>query len=108
MGRFSVPLAAAKEGNAFIFGDVRISVISDRIVRVEKGAFTDLRTQTIYCRNFSNPQFSMLKAGDKPVVATKCAQFSIDLKTLDIKVDRRRPRRFAFKQGKFGRHGAHA
>ncbi len=86
MGRFSVPLAAAKEGNAFIFGDVRISVISDRIVRVEKGAFTDLRTQTIYCRNFSNPQFSMLKAGDKPVVATKCAQFSIDLKTLDIKV----------------------
>lgn len=34
--RFSVDLAPAKEDNVAQFDDVRISVLSDRIIRVEK------------------------------------------------------------------------
>ena len=82
--RFGVPLAAANSSDVLTYGDVRISVITDRIVRVEKGAFCDNRTQTIFCRNFAKPQFNAQKDDDKVVVATKCAKFSIDLNTLEV------------------------
>lgn len=59
--RFSVDLAPAKEDNVAQFDDVRISVLSDRIIRVEKGEFTDKRTQLVVCRDFANPHFTVQK-----------------------------------------------
>lgn len=59
--RFSTTLAPCKESNVIEFDDVRISVLSDRIIRVEKGAFTDNRTQMVACRDFANPHFTVQK-----------------------------------------------
>lgn len=47
--------------NTIIVGDVRISVLSDRTLRIEKGSFTDKRTQFAFCRNYANPQFKHAK-----------------------------------------------
>ena len=86
MERFSCQSAPAYSEQTIVFGDMRISVLSDRIIRVEKGAFTDLRTQTIYCRNFAKPQFKTSKTTDKVAVTTAKATFAIDLKTLEVEV----------------------
>ena len=86
MERFSCQSAPANSEQTIVFGDMRISVLSDRIIRGEKGAFTDLRTQTIYCRNFAKPQFKTLKTADKVAVTTAKATFAIDLKTLEVEV----------------------
>lgn len=57
--------------NTIIVGDVRISVLSDRTLRIEKGSFTDKRTQFAFCRNYANPQFKHTKNGDEVSIETK-------------------------------------
>lgn len=84
--RFGVELAECNPDNVFVVDDVRISVVSDRIIRVEKGAFTDNRTQIVTCRNFANPQFTYTICGNKLLVKTSCRDFEIDLKTLRARV----------------------
>ncbi|MCM1306523.1 MAG: hypothetical protein NC037_03270 [Bacteroides sp.] len=85
--RFSAELAPAKEGCAIVERGVRISVISDRIIRIERGDFTDKRTQTVVCRDFANTQFTSAKDGDKLVIRTKSRVFYVDLKSLDAEVE---------------------
>lgn len=77
--RFSVDIAPANGLNVLIYDDVRISVLSDRIVRVEKGEFTDKRTQLVVCRDFSQPQFNVQKTKDKVLITTQAYMFCIDL-----------------------------
>ncbi len=84
--RFAAPLAKAFEEAVITVGRVRISVLSDRIIRVEKGSFTDKRTQTVFCRNFAKPQFKYTKFNDKVLITTEACKFCVDLKTLDVGV----------------------
>lgn len=84
--RFAQELAPCRADNTIIVGDVRLSVITDRIVRIEKGCLTDNRTQLVMCRNFANPQFTYVKNGDKVAIETKECSFSIGLKKLDVLV----------------------
>lgn len=84
--RFSVDLAPAKEDNVAQFDDVRISVLSDRIIRVEKGEFTDKRTQLVVCRDFANPHFTVQKTSDKVLVVTDKYMFCIDLDNANVYV----------------------
>ena len=84
--RFSVDLAPAKEDNVAQFDDVRISVLSDRIIRVEKGEFTDKRTQLVVCRDFANPHFTIQKTSDKVLVVTDKYMFCIDLDNANVYV----------------------
>lgn len=84
--RFAVPLAAAPTDAQIIKGDIRISVLSDRILRVEKGVFIDKRTQTVVCRNFTNPQFKVSNSDDKIVITTKACAFYVDPKSLAVGV----------------------
>lgn len=84
--RFSVDLAPAKEDSIVVFDDVRISVLSDRIIRVEKGDFTDKRTQLVACRDFANPQFNVQKTSDKVLVTTALYMFCIDLDNANVYV----------------------
>lgn len=84
--RFAVSLAAA-DSSAIIEADgVRVSVLSDRIIRVEKGEFTDKRTQTVMCRNFLNPQFKYVKSGFKLAINTVKCVFCVDLSSLKVGV----------------------
>lgn len=82
--RFGQELAPCKNENTIIIGDVRLSVISDRILRVEKGSLTNNRTQLVMCRKFANPQFTYAKNGDKVSIETKVCNFSISLKKLKV------------------------
>ena len=84
--RFGQPLAAAKKENVFTVGDVRISVLSPNILRIEKGAFEDRRTQTVFCRDFAKTEFKYTKSGDKVSVTTDIGTFDIDLNTLKTTV----------------------
>lgn len=86
MERFGCASAPCDKNQTLIFDNVRISVLSDRILRVESAPFVDLRTQTVFCRNFAKPQFNMTKNGDKVLIATSVCTFEVDLKTLRIRV----------------------
>lgn len=88
MGRFSVAPAPAGKECSKVFGDIRISVISDRIMRLEKGAFTDNATQMVVCRNFANPQFKIEQFGDKVFVVTNAVKFIVDLKSLKTGIEK--------------------
>lgn len=73
------------------FGNVRISVITDRILRVESsadGVFEDRPTQTVLDRNFTNTKFTIDKKDDKVLVLTKSKVFSVDTTTLEVRVKR--------------------
>ena len=85
--RFAAALAPAADNACIVENDIRISVLSDRIIRIERGAFTDKRTQTVFCRNFTNPQFTYTKERNKVVIRTKSRIFFVDLKTLRTEVE---------------------
>ena len=60
MGRFSVEIDKISDENVILDGEYRFSVITDRIIRIEKsksGAFVDLPTQVIMHRNIGQPLF---------------------------------------------------
>ena len=62
---------------------VRLSIITDRLLRVEidkKGAYTDEPTQSIICRNFANPQFKVVEDGDTLIIITTKTIFKYDTK----------------------------
>ena len=42
-------------------GDIRISLITPRLLRTEKGAFTDLPTQTVQNRDFDKPKYTIFE-----------------------------------------------
>ena len=43
--------AAPNAKNVVTIGDVRITVITPRLIRIEQGAFTDDATTVVLCRN---------------------------------------------------------
>lgn len=62
---------------------VRLSVLTDRLLRVEvdkKGEFTDAPTQCVICRNFATPQFKVVEDGDTLIVITTKTIFRYDTK----------------------------
>ena len=84
--RFSQELAPCKKENTIITADVRISVLSARMLRVEKGSFTDKRTRFAYCRDFANPQFKCAKNGNEVSIETETCFFTVNIKTLATSV----------------------
>lgn len=62
---------------------VRLSVITDRLLRVEidkKGEYTDEPTQSIICRNFAKPQFKVVEDGNILIIITTKTIFKYDTK----------------------------
>ena len=91
MSRFGTTAEPILDSKTALFDGVRLSVITDRILRVEKsadGVFEDRPTQMVLDRNFANPHFSTTKNGDKVRVLTKSTEFEVDLKTLKTAVVR--------------------
>lgn len=84
--RFESKPAPAHEECTFVENDLRVSVLSPRIIRLEKGAFTDLRSQTVYCRNFDKPQFKITNTTNKLLIVTRTCVFEIDKNTLKTSV----------------------
>lgn len=85
MSRFGITIQPVDKDCTIIDNDVRVSVLSDRIIRVEratKDGFLDKPTQIVMCRNFAKPQFNAQKMSDKLRISTNCRVFDIDLDTL--------------------------
>ena len=85
MSRYNDGRSRTAEEFVIRTGDLRLSVLSERILRVERskdGVFTDAPAQTVVNRSFSKPQFEVNETADKVCITTKCAQFIVDKKTL--------------------------
>ncbi len=69
----------AFDENILIFGDVRITVILDGVIRIEKGTLTDEITQSFWKRNCGKINFTSEKRGNKVIIKTDRAEFCVDL-----------------------------
>ena len=89
MSRFGVKTEPINPSQTYVKNGVRLSVITPRILRVERsvdGVFEDRPTQMVFERNFANPQFSVIENGNKVTILTKQKEFSVDLNTLSVSV----------------------
>lgn len=68
---------AACSDNIMIDGDLRITVITPQLIRIEKGDFCDLPTQTVLFRNLGRVDFSYNVIGDKILVRTDSCEFCV-------------------------------
>lgn len=78
--RFSLDLKSkTEENNIAVFGCVRISVLTSRLIRVEQKAnrFLDLPTQSVWYRSFESPDFSAEIKNGKIIVKTGDCTFLI-------------------------------
>ena len=87
MSRFGITCEQTAEECVYKTGSLRFSVLSDRILRVEKsvsGVFVDAPSQTVFCRNFAKPAFEVSKKDGKVIISTQRAIFEVDEKTLAV------------------------
>ncbi|MGN0788402.1 MAG: TIM-barrel domain-containing protein [Christensenellales bacterium] len=90
MQRFTIKSTPTQLSKIIVDNDVRVSIISDDIIRVEKsqdGRFVDLPSQTIVNRDFGSPRWES-KIDDKTITVTTAKHvFVIDKRTLRVKSD---------------------
>ena len=75
-------LIAKTQGKANIsqteqIGDVRITVLTPRLIRIEKGGFTDLASYTVWFRKFEAPEFKTESKGKIITVDTSEVIFTV-------------------------------
>lgn len=63
--------------NVIIDSDLRITVITPELIRIEKGNFCDLPTQTVLFRNLGKVDFSFKKFSDRITVKTDKCEFCV-------------------------------
>lgn len=81
-------------------GEVRFSVLTPRLLRVETGSFTDAPTQKVWYRAFAQPAFTYRTEGSVMVLQTDCCTFRYHLrkqKMLSVTLDGQTVK--AFKKG---------
>lgn len=54
--------AKANEENMVVYEDIRITMITPRLIRMEQGAFVDDATQCVVCRDFGKVNYSVRKS----------------------------------------------
>ena len=89
MDRFFVESAPIADTKTYVSGQIRLSVITDHILRVERvesGTFVDVATQKVMHRDFGNPTFSVKDNEQNIEVTTKDRTFRVDKKTLLVAV----------------------
>lgn len=76
------------ESRVGVFGNVRLSVLADRLLRAEiskNGVFEDKPTQKVWYRNFEDTECSFNQKGNKVIVKTPQAEFCFDLSSKKMK-----------------------
>lgn len=73
------PLAHAE--NTVVCGNVRVSVLRDKLFRIEQsdGGFTDAATQCVWYRNFGKVDFTCMQTKDELRVHTAAVTLAVDL-----------------------------
>ncbi|MDR1463727.1 MAG: glycoside hydrolase family 31 protein [Oscillospiraceae bacterium] len=82
--RFSLPVNSRPPARCFVFGNVRVSVLTDRLVRVEHspgGAFTDAPTQVVWNRDFARPECRAEKRGARLLIETPARSFCLSARS---------------------------
>ena len=62
MERFFIKEDKISDKNVVMQKGYRVSVITDRLFRIEQKNFTDSPSQAVVCRSFGNPQFEVVKS----------------------------------------------
>ncbi|MBP9988068.1 MAG: alpha-xylosidase [Ruminococcus sp.] len=84
MARFEMKNAPAFDEQCFVFGNVRISAVSGRILRVEKNIFCDNATQLVIKRDVEKTKVKIKKEHNFVILATEKSVFRINLNTLEV------------------------
>lgn len=63
--------------NVIIDSDLRITVITPELIRIEKGSFCDLPTQTVLFRNLGKVDFSFKNTSNRITVKTDKCEFCV-------------------------------
>ena len=84
--KFSIDTSVAKtdEHCVFVKDDVRFSLISERILRVEMGTFTDMPTQKVISRSFSSPKMKVSEKGSMVYISSEKCVFTFDVKKKEM------------------------
>lgn len=72
------PRPRAARENCIRFGRLRITVLEDRLFRIETEPFTDEATQTIWYRDHAPVAFSQLACGERLQVRTRALTLDVD------------------------------
>ena len=67
----------ANEKQTVIIGNVRITYLTSRLIRVEKGAFTDKASFSVWFRNFEAGEFEVKSEGKIITVETEDSLFTV-------------------------------
>lgn len=89
MTRFGFEVCPCDESCIIVDGRLRISVLSNRILRVElstDGVFEDRPTQKIMNRNFAKPTFTVDNRADEVSIMTEACEFLVDKLTCAVLV----------------------
>ncbi|MGN0560448.1 MAG: TIM-barrel domain-containing protein, partial [Candidatus Fimenecus sp.] len=84
---------AALSENTVTVGNTRISVLLDRVIRVEfdkAKSFTDMPTQSIWFRDHGKVEFTAKQSGNRAVITTDKAEFTVNTqngKVLTVNID---------------------
>lgn len=85
MGRFSFNGDATLKNIVYQDAEVRVALLTSRLIRVEKGIFTDLPTQTVWNRNLGEVSYEIEDRGEFLIVKTEDTKFHIHKSTGNVK-----------------------
>lgn len=89
MGRFGMEIAPICECKTYQRGQLRFSVITNRILRIEKSgdsAFENRATQKIMNRDFGEVSFQVTEQDDEVIITTPEAEFYVNKNNLNVEV----------------------
>lgn len=86
MNYFKQKPAKPNNENIILIDDIRISIISERIIRIERKPFTDLKTQIIINRDLGKIEYTYKTDKKYVYIKTKAAEYRINIKTLKVEV----------------------
>ena len=79
MERFFIDAEKIEDKKVIMQKGYRVSVITDRLFRIEQKNFTDSPSQAVICRSFGNPQFEVVKSNKNvTVIKTRSVLFRYD------------------------------
>ncbi len=68
--------AKSNTQNTVVIGNVRFTILSSRMIRIEQGEFTDSATLTVVNRSFDNPEFTKKEVGEILEIETEHLKLS--------------------------------
>ena len=77
MSRFSLPKAPAASANTYVYGEVRVSVIADGLLRVETKPYNDYPTQKVWHRNLGAIRYQTAQENGVLTITTSRAVFAV-------------------------------